>query len=164
MGRALREHLFGAFQWRARHLPVAVVAVLSAVWMWLIAGTLLSHVADTNWTLATLGGWLQHHTLTLCLCAAAFGTQIMVGILIDRGPWRRYPLMILLSPFYLVYFWLVLFTSYIAGFTRGVLRRDRGRWVPTAEKDGGEVEAVLADPTVFTRYPSEEFFDPRSKS
>ncbi len=136
LGRALRDQSHGIFRHTSRHVPVAFMALLSSLWIWLClataaAGAFFAFVAPGRGNpLAAVLEWQAAHW---SLCCAIFLVQIAVAIAVDRGTWKRYPLLILFSPFYPLYFWLILVTSFLAGFPRGMLRRDGGRWDPTAE-------------------------------
>jgi len=140
LGRALRDQAGGVFRHSSRHVPVAFMAFLSSLWIWLCLAT-LSAGAFISWKgtsfewgdgslLVRIVEWQFKHC---SLYALIFVFQIAVAILVDRGTWKRYPLLILFSPLYPVYFWLILVTSFLAGFPRGMMRRDGGRWEPTAE-------------------------------
>lgn len=136
LGRALRDQSGGVFQAASRHVPVAFMAVLSSLWIWLslisvTAGAFISWKGLGQGTMLTsIVQWQANH---LPLYAGIFTMQIAIAILVDRGTWKRYPLLILFSPLYPLYFWLILVTSFLAGFPKGMLRRDGGRWSPTAE-------------------------------
>jgi biofilm PGA synthesis N-glycosyltransferase PgaC len=152
--RALCEQIGGAVHRGAPHLPVALVASLCAIWMWTCAGVVAcSTVAvlmngDAGEIFGTLVAVIRDHALALSICLLAFMIQAGAGILVDHGARRRYPLLLLLAPFYVIYFWTVLFTSYIAGFVRGIRRLDAARWTPTAinETTPHVGETVFAHP------------------
>ncbi len=135
LGRTLRDqgwHVLGA---TARHLPVALVSLISLLWMWgclvlLIAAPLVLIAGTSHDSAAYLALFFSgSHAL---LYAEVFAIQFLVSILVDHGTWPRYPLLALAAPFYPLYFWFLLFPSFIAGFPRGFLRKDSGRWIPTA--------------------------------
>lgn len=142
LGRTLRDqggHVLGA---AARHLPVALVSLISLIWMWgclvlLVTAPVLMMAGDSgdsNRYLTFL--FSGSHAL---LYAEVFAIQFLVAILVDHGTWSRYPLLAIVAPFYPVYFWFLLFPSFIVGFPQGFFRRDSGRWIPTAlGKDPGE--------------------------
>jgi hypothetical protein len=112
------------------------MAFLSSLWIWLsllsvTAGAFISWKGLGSETMLTsIIQWQMGHW---SLYGAIFILQIGVAILVDRGTWKRYPLLVLFSPLYPLYFWLILVTSFLAGFPKGMLRRDGGRWEPTAE-------------------------------
>ncbi len=144
LARTLREQLGGAARWKARHFPIAFVAVLSAIWMWTCAciiayriTTMLVH-GEALELFHRMELWAGHHTLVLALCVVAFTIQIFLGMVADRGSVWRYPVLVLFSPCYIVYFWFVLVTSYVAGFARGITRRDTGQWMPTVFEEGDD--------------------------
>jgi hypothetical protein len=62
------------------------------------------------------------------LSHAVFLLQLVVAVAIDRRPGWRYPLLAVLSPLYVPYFWFLLMPSAIAGLPRGLLHRDCGVW------------------------------------
>ena len=136
LGRALRDQSAGVFQAASRHVPVAFMAFLSSLWIWLslisvTAGAFISWKGLGQETmLTTIINWQKSYW---ALSGMIFILQIGIAILVDRGTWKRYPLLILFSPLYPLYFWLILATSFLAGFPKGMLRRDGGRWEPTAE-------------------------------
>ncbi len=136
LGRALRDQSGGVFLYTSRHVPIAFMAFLSSLWIWLCIIT-ASVGAFISWKglghetmLSSIISWQASNW---SLYGMIFVLQIGVAILVDRGTWRRYPLLILFSPLYPLYFWLILVTSFLAGFPKGMLRLDGGRWEPTAE-------------------------------
>ena len=139
MARTLRQHFHGVFHAGARHAAVSFLAVLGCLWI-------VSSLGLGVFTLgrAVLGhfgsGWLAEYKILISLGAAAFVLQLLVGIVIDRSSWRRYPMMILLAPAYPIYFWGILFTSNIVGFIHGFFYQGGGRWEPTNALDSAPYE------------------------
>jgi hypothetical protein len=78
--------------------------------------------------------WLEHQSFVLrnwvflMLYLGVFALQIVSAMMADGLRWRRYPVLLLMVPIYPLYFWCLLFTGYFAGFVKGFLRRDSGRW------------------------------------
>jgi biofilm PGA synthesis N-glycosyltransferase PgaC len=135
LGRTIREQWAGIFGHTSRHVPVAFVTLLCALWMWMCAVALVLAVIGAAVPsgfgklidIATSSVWTHWS-----LYAQVFGVQLLVAILIDRGAWKRYPVLLLMAPFYPIYFWCILLTSYFAGFPQGFFRRDGGKWTPSA--------------------------------
>jgi poly-beta-1,6-N-acetyl-D-glucosamine synthase len=125
MANTLRGQHRGVFRSGARHGIVALLAVLGCLWM----------VSSLAITLFSFGkshdNWMPNYGMLFSVGAAAFMLQVFAGILVDRDSWKRYPLIILVSPFYPLYFWGVLFTSNIAGLFHGFFLKDNGKWNPT---------------------------------
>ena len=135
MGRTMREQILGIFRHGSRHVPVAFMAILSTAWIvltlggagiWLIAWAVNPRIDIIS---ASIAWWKECH---VPLYAAVFFVQLWIAVLVDRGPWTRYPLLLLMSPLYPAYFWMVLATSFVGGVPKGFLRLDSGRWKPTA--------------------------------
>ena len=131
MAQTLRKQVGGVFRPGARHGVISFLTVLGCLWV----------VSSLGMILVTLGAlWngrlglapLRGHEGLITLGGEAFVLQLLVGILVDRGSWRRYPLMIVLAFVYPVYFWGILFTSNIAGLYQGFFHKENGRWLPTS--------------------------------
>ena len=131
MAQTLRKQVGGVFRPGARHGVISFLTVLGCLWV----------VSSLGMILVTLGAlWngrlglapLSGHEGLITLGGEAFVLQLLVGILVDRGSWRRYPLMIVLAFVYPVYFWGILFTSNIAGLYQGFFHKENGRWLPTS--------------------------------
>ena len=90
--------------------------------------------ADADWRILPIDA----ATLVLTGLAAFYG-QLATAMAVDgRNPlvhWRS----VLLAPFYPVYFWCILLTSFVAGFPRGVLRLDGGSWQRTLRRVEGKI-------------------------
>ena len=130
MARTLREQHHGVFHTGARHGIVSFFAVMGCIWIVSSLGLALFSLCKAVGSPAA-GSWLPGHEWLISLGSAAFLLQLLVGILIDRSSWSRYPLILLLAPFYPVYFWCILFTSNIAGLYHGFFSKDGGKWQPT---------------------------------
>jgi biofilm PGA synthesis N-glycosyltransferase PgaC len=137
LGRTMREQFFDAFGRKARHLPVACVALLGTLWVWTVLAVLGLTTVETlshhrpGFLIADLATASHFHW---SLYSAAFLLQLIVAFWTDGGRWRQYPLMLLCAAFYPLYFWIILFTSFIAGFPKGFCQADNGRWGATAEQ------------------------------
>ncbi len=133
LGRAMRDHLGGITREGATHVPVALLTLLGAAWLWISIGTGALRLAWTAWLVAH--GENVAHPAVLArvlvyagICFGFFVFQVLVSTLLDRARWRLYPRLFLLSPLYPLYFWAVSLTTFVVGFPQGLLRRDRGRW------------------------------------
>lgn len=134
LGRALRDHFLKACTPQACHLPIATVALFNTLWIsltllalgWLAAGALSAPGAAAG--LSMPGG---DHMVAMLASMAVFAGQFACAVAIDRRPWRTYLALVFLVPFYPVYFWGLLFSSFLAGFPVGLLRRDSGTWART---------------------------------
>lgn len=134
LGRTLREQLRHVFRDEARHFPAAFTAVAGVTWIWLtfvvlchamVAMPLHISQAASDFIWFYNGCWPVYIT--------AFSIQLTLAILTDRADWRRYPLLIVAVSLYPIYFWSVLFSSFICGFPKGFFRRDGGKWEPSIE-------------------------------
>ncbi len=133
LGRAVREHFGGVLQKRATHLPVALITLLGAGWLWaslftgalrlisvgrrLVGGENIANAAIWNRVFVYAG-----------ICFGFFLLQLVIATLLDRTRWRIYPKLFLLAPFYTFYFWGISLTTFVVGFPQGFFRRDRGQW------------------------------------
>jgi hypothetical protein len=68
--------------------------------------------------------------------AAALGlllflVQFLVATRIDGRSWRTYARLLPWLPLYPLYFWSILCSSFVFGFSRGIARRKLGVWQPT---------------------------------
>ena len=133
LGRAVREHLGGVLQKRATHLPVALVTLLGAGWLWasLLTGavravSVVSRLARGE-SVASAAVWSRAFVY-VGICFAFFLLQLLIATLLDRSRWRLYPKLFLLAPLYTIYFWGISLTTFVVGFPQGFFRRDRGQW------------------------------------
>lgn len=137
LGRALRDHFIKIWNPGSTLLPVGIMAMATTAWLW---GCLLRIVLLlTGWSVDFFTNglnlqWLQDQSFVLrdwvflMLYLGVFSLQIVSAMMADGLRWRRYPVLLLMVPIYPVYFWCLLFTGYFAGFVKGFLRRDSGRW------------------------------------
>ncbi len=133
LGRAVRDHWDGTLRGGATHVPVVLVSLLGASWLWasltvgiirLIRG--LVHLAHGQ---AALEPALLTRALVYSgICFGFFFLQVLIATLLDRTRWRLYPKLFVLAPLYPIYFFAISLTTFIVGFPQGLLRRDRGRW------------------------------------
>ncbi len=129
MAQTLRKQALGIFRPGARHGMISLLTVLGCLWV--VSSFGMVFVTLIKLLKGQIGLFHGSEGL-LTLGGGAFILQLLVGILIDRGSWQRYPLMILLAFIYPIYFWCILFTSNIAGLYQGFFRRDNGKWHPTS--------------------------------
>ena len=137
LGRALRDHGAGAFVNGARHLPIVVLTLSSLVWMLaslVLGGPLvLGYAGQSDHAFH----FDRNNFVSLFLIGlAAFFVQLATAIAVDgrmlTWHWRG----MLIAPVYPAYFWLILATSFAAGFPKGFLRRDNGSWRHVRWRDG----------------------------
>jgi poly-beta-1,6-N-acetyl-D-glucosamine synthase len=135
LGRALRDHGAGAIKNGARHLPIMVLMMVSLAWM-------LAMLALTGrFGLGLLGAVasppqlsIAHFMPILIAGLMAFYLQLATAIAIDgRAPFKHWRSMII-APLYPAYFWMLLLTSFLAGFPKGYLRHDNGTWQRTQRR------------------------------
>jgi poly-beta-1,6-N-acetyl-D-glucosamine synthase len=131
MAQTLRKRVGGVFRPGARHGVISFLTVLGCLWVVSSLGMILVTLGEL-WNGHVGLGLLKSHAGLITLGGEAFLLQLLVGFLVDRGSWRRYPLMILLAFVYPLYFWGVLFTSNIAGLYQGFFLKESGRWMPTS--------------------------------
>ncbi len=133
LGRAVREHFGGVLQKRATHLPVALVTLLGAGWLWasLLTGAVraLSLVSRLTRGESVAGAAVWSRAFVYVgICFGFFLLQLLIATLLDRARWRLYPKLFLLAPLYTIYFWGISLTTFVVGFPQGFFRRDRGQW------------------------------------
>ena len=116
-------------------IPITAQVVGAAVWMVLASGLIVqAALAAAQGSPAPLGlvaalqtGW----PLMLLWTAGLFGLQAGVAGLFDgahaRGGWRVFPLFVLFP----LYFWIVVYPSFMAGAARGVVSTGSHRWERT---------------------------------
>ena len=143
LGRTMREQLFDALGAKARHLPMAFIAVMSIIWVGFVltvmgvgAAALLMHHGFIFLGMFPAADWNSHWSQ----CTEAFLVQFLAAMTADDGGWRRYPLLLLCAAFYPLYFWIILFSSFVVGFPQGFCQLDSGRWRATA----GQRDEALA--------------------
>ncbi|MDQ2659641.1 MAG: hypothetical protein M3Y03_04400, partial [Verrucomicrobiota bacterium] len=133
LGRAVRDHFGGVLQKRATHLPVALITLLGAGWLWasLTTGALrvlaVAHRVGRGENVANSAIW-HRAVVYISICFAFFLMQLLIATLLDRARWRLYPKLFLLAPFYTIYFWGISLSTFVVGFPQGFFRRDRGQW------------------------------------
>jgi biofilm PGA synthesis N-glycosyltransferase PgaC len=133
LGRAVREHFRGVLRERATHLPVALITLLGAGWLWasLFTGAVravsvmsrLSHGENV----ASAAVWSRAFVY-VGICFGFFLLQLLIATFLDRSRWWLYPRLFLLAPLYTIYFWGISLTTFVVGFPQGFFKRDRGRW------------------------------------
>jgi biofilm PGA synthesis N-glycosyltransferase PgaC len=133
LGRAVRDHFAGTLRAGATHVPVALVSLLGAGWLWaslFIGGVRLLrtavHIAHGHATFHSAVG--VRALVYAGICFGFFFVQLLIATLLDRARWKLYPKLFLLSPLYPIYFFVISLTTFVVGFPQGLLRRDRGRW------------------------------------
>lgn len=136
LGRTMRDHFFKAYGPNASQLPVATISFFNTLWIaltlltlgWVAANFLLGSNAEatTVWAIGT------ENLTCLAVGALMFGSQFACASIIDGRPWKTYAVLLALAPLYPLYFWGILFTSFLAGYPVGLFRRDSGTWKPTA--------------------------------
>jgi biofilm PGA synthesis N-glycosyltransferase PgaC len=141
LGRAVRDHFRGTLRPGATHVPVALVSLLGAGWLWASLCVGAIRLARTAVHFAH-GQAAFHPALGVralvysAICFGFFFVQVLIATLLDRARWDLYPKLFLLAPLYPLYFFFMSLTTFVVGFPQGLLRRDRGRWrrtVRTAE-------------------------------
>lgn len=151
LGRAVRDHFRGILQPGATHLPVALVSLLGAGWLW--ASLFVGAIRITR----AVGRIAHGHTFESALgvralvyagiCFGFFFVQVLIATLLDRSRWHVYPKLFLLAPLYPIYFFVISLTTFVVGFPQGLLRRDTGRWrrtVRSAELPSADAPGELA--------------------
>lgn len=133
LGRAVRDHFGGTLRAGATHVPVALVSLLGAAWLW------ASMFVGSIRLVRSIGRIVHGHgsfelavgvraLVYAGICFGFFFVQLLIATLLDRARWKLYPKLFLLSPLYPVYFFVISLTTFVVGFPQGLLRRDRGRW------------------------------------
>ncbi|MDQ6764696.1 MAG: glycosyltransferase [Verrucomicrobiota bacterium] len=133
LGRAVREHFGGVLQQRATHLPVALITLLGAGWLWasLLTGVVRAASVATRLgrgeAVANSAIWSRAFVY-VGICFAFFLLQMLIATLLDRSRWWLYPKLFVLAPLYTIYFWGISLTTFVVGFPQGFFKRDRGQW------------------------------------
>ena len=156
LGHTVREQFTGALRSGATHLPVCLLTLLGAGWLWAM---LAIDALRLGWVaVAVVTGKSisrpelpSHLFVYIGICFGFFFCQLGIATLLDRARWRLYPKLFLVAPLYPLYFWAISLSTFIVGFPRGFLRHDRGRWRRTqraeelttdaAERSQGEVSS-----------------------
>ncbi len=133
LGHAMRDHFPDALRRGATHVPVALMTVLGATWLWasLLTGVIRLYGATRHalrghdWT---HGAVWSRVLVYFGICLGFFFLQLIIATLLDRARWSTYPKLFLLAPFYTIYFWAISLTTFVVGFPEGFLRRDTGQW------------------------------------
>lgn len=132
MGRTMRDHFVSTLKPGACQVPVAILSSLNIVWvvltlicaMTLVAPALGAPHPVSDDLVPTSGALLEY----LLASAVLFGAQFLCAAAIQGRPLRTYAVLILVAPLYPLYFWGILYSSFLTGFPRGFLRQDLGRW------------------------------------
>jgi hypothetical protein len=116
-------------------IPIAAMVVGAGLWMLLATGLLLSGVASVllgapewaAWESMRPTDWKALFLWTFGL----FALQALVATLFDSahatGVWRLLPLLVVFP----LYFWLVLYPSFVVGASAGLAMRRSSRWART---------------------------------
>lgn len=115
-------------------LPITAQVVGAALWMAVAIGLLASTAAGALGgsfePAALLGSPADRRTIFLWTFGL-FAVQAFIATLFDaahvRGGWRVFPMFALFP----VYFWVVIFPSFLAGAARAVVAPGSGRWART---------------------------------
>ncbi len=133
LGRTVSEHIGGVTNPGAAHVPVAFLSLLGATWLWTSLTLGIIRVVDLAYQLTRGAPLVSGPVVSRMVVYAGIGfgfffVQLLIASFLDRGPWRRYPGLLMLAPLYPLYFWAISLTTFVVGFPNGLLRRDRGRW------------------------------------
>ncbi len=136
LGHAVRDHLRGVLRRGATHLPVALVTVLGAGWLWasLMAGSVRLGIVAlriSHGKQVIHGAVWSRVLVYVAICFGFFLLQLLIATLLDRSRWRLYPKLFLLAPLYPIYFWAISLTTFVVGFPQGFFRHDSGKWSRT---------------------------------
>jgi poly-beta-1,6-N-acetyl-D-glucosamine synthase len=135
LGRALRDYGVSSTFNGSKNLPILVMTLASLVWITalLVFGVTSIWVWFNNeqhisWPEAYI--WASFSIAGVI----AFYGQLTTAMAIDgrrpRTHWRS----TIIVPFYPIYFWGVLFSSFLMGFPKGFLRLDDGKWQRTQRR------------------------------
>ncbi|MGL4396947.1 MAG: glycosyltransferase family 2 protein, partial [Hyphomicrobium sp.] len=131
LGQAMRDYGARALLQGARHLHVVVISVANLVWItsMLILATLTAYQLLSGGEEDWLGriAVLQVVEIGLVL----FSLQFLSAMLIDGRSWREYIALVPVLPFYGLYFWTILISSFLVGFPTGLVGKRLGIWQPT---------------------------------
>jgi cellulose synthase/poly-beta-1,6-N-acetylglucosamine synthase-like glycosyltransferase len=135
LGRALRDHGVKSFVSSARHLPILVVTLSSLAWMTSVLGLVVLFVLN-QLTLSSPVLDVGQDRIALLFVAGllAFYAQLVTALAVDGCGFGVHWRSVLLAPFYPAYFWVILLTSFLAGFPKGFLRHDKGNWQRTQRR------------------------------
>ena len=132
----MRDHFPDALRRGATHVPVALMTLLGASWLWasLMVGVIRLGIIARHFFRDEP---LTHHAVLsrmlvyFGICLGFFLLQLVIATSLDRARWSTYPKLFLLAPFYTIYFWAISLSSFVVGFPEGFFRRDRGQWKRT---------------------------------
>lgn len=135
LGRALRDHGLASLLCGARHLPIMVLTLTSLAWMATMLALIGVFVLDALGAPA-LAPAIDMARMTSFAIAGitAFYAQLVTAMAVDGRNFARHWRCMLIAPLYPAYFWSILLTSFLAGFPRGCLRRDKGNWSRTLRR------------------------------
>ena len=136
LGQAMRDYGVSALVHGARHLPVVVITIANIIWIssvLFIAGNMAFVLAAGGWTELS---WVWDSNLLLAteVGFGLFFCQFIVAMMVDGRTWRNHIALVPFLPFYAIYFWLILVTSFVVGFPNGFIRKRLGIWQPTVRQ------------------------------
>ncbi len=135
LGRAMRDHGVSAVLGGARHLPIVVMTFASVVWIVSMLGFVTLYVLSRLTGIpAGLSVDTQFFSSILLASLAACYAQFACAVAVDGTSLIRHWRSALFVPLYPFYFWGLLITSFVSGFPKGCLRRDKGTWRRTARR------------------------------
>jgi biofilm PGA synthesis N-glycosyltransferase PgaC len=149
-GHVVREHLLGkGVSRRASNFPIIFISFLTV--MWAAASVAITVCTAVDMTNDYIQGeplfddeFFSRTLYFYVICTALFYIQLGISTIIDRRKWSSYLPLLLLAPFYPLYYLIISFTTFVVGFPLGFLRYDSGRWSRTVRFD--EINAEISSP------------------
>ena len=133
----LRSHGLSSLSFGATHMPVACITLVTTLWIFLTSITVVAFLCYLFASVFNIQGYLtwlwpllgpMANVNNYWVIPFGFFLQFFVGSFITRAPLSRFFSLVLLTPFYFIYFWIVLFPAWVYGFPRGILHLDKGKW------------------------------------
>jgi cellulose synthase/poly-beta-1,6-N-acetylglucosamine synthase-like glycosyltransferase len=147
LGQALRDYGLSALFNGARHLPVVTITLPNVVWVAVVLiqvtgalSSLLHSLLSTSSDASSLWPPSMSFLTVLALGFVMFFVQFAVATLVDGRRKVHHLGLVPFVPFYWIYFWTILTTSFLIGFPKGIASKRLGIWAPTVRQASITVE------------------------
>ncbi len=135
MAEVVRLHWNIAFTRNTALIPIAVQVFATALWMLLmtlvVVKLLIAILVGAIDMSALQSSSLLDWHIVFYWTFALFALQAFTACVLDanyiRGVWKTFPLFIV----YPLYYWIVIYPSFLFGVTRGLISKGSGRWKRT---------------------------------
>lgn len=152
-GHVVREHLLSkGVSGRASNFPIIFISCLTVVWA--VASVAITAYTAVDMTNDHFQGeplfddaFFSRTLYFYLICTALFYVQLGIAAAIDRRKWSSYLPLLLLAPFYPLYYLAISFTTFVVGFPQGFCRFDSGKWSRTVRFDEMNAETANQIPS-----------------